>query len=85
MPFLDGKPVILTKRNTDKHGNPISVKQIETKQVSTIHNAIPLNYSVDRNHPIVINGFHQIYNQDEISDNTFFVDYDQGIVYFLLK
>nr|DAD97907.1 MAG TPA: Dec protein, OB-Fold, Decoration, VIRAL PROTEIN [Siphoviridae sp. ctqrl18] len=82
MPFLDGKPVILTKRNTDKHGNPISVKQIETKQISTIHNAIPLNYSIDRNHPIVINGFHQIYNQDEISDNTFFVDYDQGILYF---
>ena len=82
MPFLDGKPVILTKRNTDKHGNPISVKQIETKQVSTIHNAIPLNYSIDRNHPIVINGFHQIYNQDEVSDNTFFADYDQGILYF---
>ena len=82
MPFLDGKPVILTKRNTDKHGNPISVKQIETKQISTIHNAIPLNYSIDRNHPIVINGFHQIYNQDEISDNTFFADYDQGILYF---
>ena len=82
MPFLDGKPVILTKRNTDKHGNPISVKQIETKQVSTIHNAIPLNYSIDRNHPIVITGFYQIYNQDEISDNTFFADYDQGILYF---
>lgn len=82
MPFLDGKPVILTKRNTDKHGNPISVKQIETKQVSTIHNTIPLNYSIDRNHPIVITGFYQIYNQDEISDNTFFADYDQGILYF---
>lgn len=82
MPFLDGKPVILTKRNTDKHGNPISVKQIETKQISTIHNAIPLNYSIDRNHPIVITGFYQIYNQDEISDNTFFADYDQGILYF---
>ena len=82
MPFLDGKPVILTKRNTDKHGNPISVKQIETKQISTIHNTIPLNYSIDRNHPIVITGFYQIYNQDEISDNTFFADYDQGILYF---
>ena len=82
MPFLDGKPVIITKRNTDKHGNPISVKQIETKQVSTIHNTIPLNYSIDRNHPIVITGFYQIYNQDEISDNTFFADYDQGILYF---
>lgn len=82
MPFLDGKPVILTKRNTDKHGNPISVKQIETKQVSTIHNTIPLNYSIDRNHPIVITGFYQIYNQDEISNNTFFADYDQGILYF---
>ena len=82
MPFLDGKPVIITKRNTDKHGNPISIKQIETKQVSTIHNTIPLNYSIDRNHPIVITGFYQIYNQDEISDNTFFADYDQGILYF---
>lgn len=82
MPFLDGKPVILTKRNTDRHGNPISVKQIETKQISTIHNTIPLNYSIDRNHPIVITGFYQIYNQDEISDNTFFADYDQGILYF---
>lgn len=82
MPFLDGKPVILTKRNTDKHGNPISVKQIETKQISTIHNTIPLNYSIDRNHPIVITGFYQIYNQDEISNNTFFADYDQGILYF---
>ena len=82
MPFLDGKPVIITKRNTDKHGNPISVKQIETKQVVDIHNSIPLNYSIDRNHPIIINGMHQIYNKDEISENTFYADYDQGILYF---
>lgn len=82
MPFLDGKPVIITKRNTDKHGNPISVKQIETKQVVDIHNSIPLNYSIDRNHPIVINGLYQIYNKDEISENTFYADYDQGILYF---
>lgn len=81
MPFLDGKPVIITKRNIDKYGNPISVKQIETKQVVDIHNAIPLNYSIDRNHPIVINGLHQIYNEDEISENTFFADYDQGLIF----
>ena len=82
MPFLDGKPVIITKRNIDKHGNPISVKRIETKQVVDIHNSIPLNYSIDRNHPIVIDGMFQIFNQDEISENTFFADYDQGILYF---
>ena len=82
MPFLDGKPVIITKRNIDKHGNPISVKRIETKQVVDIHNSIPLNYSIDRNHPIVIKDLHQIYNKDEISENTFWADYDQGILYF---
>jgi hypothetical protein len=82
MPFLDGKPVIITKRNVDDMGDPISVKQIETKQVVDIHNSIPLNYSIDRNHPIVINGLYQIYNKDEVETNTFYADYDQGILYF---
>lgn len=82
MPFLDGKPVIITKRNTDKYNNPISVKQIETKQVMDILNCIPVNYSIDRNYPINIAGLHQIYNQDEITETTFFADYDQGILYF---
>lgn len=82
MPFLDGKPVIITKRNVDEYGNPVSVKQIETKQVVDIHNSIPLNYCIDRNHPIVINGLYQIYNKDEISENAFWADYDQGILFF---
>jgi hypothetical protein len=82
MPFLDGKPVIITKRNVDKHNNPISVKQVETKQVVDIHNSIPLNYSIDRNHPIVITGMYQTYNKDRITENTFYADYDQGILYF---
>ncbi len=82
MPFLDGKPVIITKRNIDEHGNPISVKRVESKQVAELHNCIPLNYSIDRNHPIYIPGMYQIYNQDEITEKTFFADYDQGILYF---
>lgn len=82
MPFLDGKPVIITKRNIDEHGNPISVKRIESKQVADLHNCIPLNYSIDRNHPIYIPGMYQIYNEDEITEKTFFADYDQGLLYF---
>lgn len=82
MPFLDRKPVVITKRNVDDKGNPISVKQVETKQVAELHNCIPLNYSIDRNHEIAIFGMYQVYNKDEITKTTYFADYDQGILYF---
>ena len=71
MPFLDRKPVVITKRNVDDKGNPISVKQVETKQVAELHNCIPLNYSIDRNHEIAIFGMYQVYNKDEITKTTY--------------
>lgn len=82
MTYNFGNPTIITKRNVDTNKNPISVSLTETKQVIDIHNCIPTNQSIDRNYGVDIEGLYEVFNSDEIENDNFYVDYEQGVIYF---
>lgn len=75
-------PVIITKRNVDRNNNPISVRLTERKQVIDIHNCIPTDQTIDKSARVTIAGMTEVYNMDEITATTYFVDYEQGVLHF---
>ena len=75
-------PTIITKRNTDSSGNPISVKLIEVRQVMDNYNCIVLSQTPDELNRIYIEGFTEVFDIEKLGKKNFKVDYNQGVVYF---
>lgn len=75
-------PTIITKRNTDTSGSPISVKLIEVRQVMDSYNCIVLTQIPDELHRIYIEGFTEVFDIERLDKKNFKVDYNQGIIYF---
>lgn len=69
-------------------GQPISVKiDKENKRVNSEHCTIQLEQVPNELHSVTIldednNNMFEVYNRDEIVDNTYYVDYNNGVVYF---
>lgn len=85
--MVDNKTIIM-KYNVDEFGNPISLKiDNENKQVSPTNNIVQLEQTPDELHRVVVlnedgTQMTEVYNQDEVGLNTFFVDYNRAIVHF---
>lgn len=77
---------LIFKYNLDEYGNPISIKvDKEEKQVS-VHGTIQLEYVPDEYNRVVIlnednTQMTEVFNRDEIKPNTYYVDYNNGVVY----
>lgn len=73
--------------NTDVNGNPISIHKQETQQVSPIYFNIQLDEIPDRFHRLSIcgaegNSFYEVEDFARITEQSYYVDYNNGIVYF---
>lgn len=75
-------PVIITKRNTDSEGNPISVYLIETKKIFSDGSFIVLKQIPDELERVTIQGYKEVFDVERMKVHEFKVDYEQGIVYF---
>ena len=74
-------PVIITKRNTDSEGNPISVSLIETRQISD-GAFIVLKQVPDELYRVNVQGYTEVFDVERLKVHEFKVDYSQGVVYF---
>ena len=74
-------PVIITKRNTDSEGNPISVSLIETRQIFD-GPFIVLRQATDELYRVNIQGYTEVFDIERLKVHEFKVDYSQGVVYF---
>ena len=73
--------------NTDVNGNPISVHKQEMQQVSPVYFNIQLDEIPDSFHRLLVkdiegNTFYEVDNFARISEQSYYVDYNNGIVYF---
>ena len=73
--------------NTDVNGNPISVHKQEMQQVSPVYFNIQLDEIPDSFHRLSVkdtegNAFYEVDNFARISEQSYYVDYNNGIVYF---
>lgn len=75
-------PIIITKRNTDSDGNPVSVYLIETKQIFSNGSFIVLKQVPDELHRVSVQGYKEVYDVEKMKVHEFKVDYNQGVVYF---
>lgn len=78
---------VIFRYNVNEDGIPISVKiENEQKQVSPLNNTVQLEQIPDPELDIVVlkNGVRmpQVDNEDEITDNTYYVDYSKGLIKF---
>lgn len=76
-----------TQWNTDVNGNPISVHKQEMQQVSPVYFNIQLDEIPDSFHRLSVkdtegNTFYEVDNFARISEQSYYVDYNNGIVYF---
>lgn len=74
-------PVIITKRNTDSEGNPISVSLIETRQISD-GAFIVLKQVPDELYRVNVQDYTEVFDVERLKVHEFKVDYSQGVVYF---
>lgn len=75
-------PTIITKRNVDSGGNPISVKLIEIRQIMDNYSCVVLSQTPDEYNRIYIEGFTEVFDIERLDKKNFKVDYSQGIIYF---
>lgn len=73
--------------NTDVNGNPISVHKQEMQQVSSVYFNIQLDEIPDSFHRLVVvdtegNMLHEVDNFNRITEQSYYVDYNNGVVYF---
>lgn len=73
--------------NTDVNGNPISVHKQEMQQVSPVYFNIQLDEIPDSFHRLSVkdtegNIFYEVDNFARITEQSYYVDYNNGIVYF---
>lgn len=78
---------IYFKYNTDKNGNPMAINITnENKQISPINFAIQLEQIPDEFYRLQIaygnTELFEIFEKDEITENSYYVDYIVGTVYF---
>ena len=83
------KNSLIMQWNVDTNGNPASVRiENEVQQISTTHYLIQLAQIPDKYYQtrVGVDGeadwLQEVYNRDEITYNTYYVDYDLGYVYF---
>ena len=83
------KNSLIMQWNVDTNGNPASVRiENEVQQISTTHYLIQLAQIPDEYYQtrIGVDGeadwLQEVYNRDEITYNTYYVDYGLGYVYF---
>lgn len=78
---------LLFKYNIDANGNPISIKvDNEQKQVS-INGTIQMEFVPDEFNRIDMldennQQMYEVFNRDEITTNTYYVDYSSGTIYY---
>lgn len=75
-------PTIITKRNTDSNGSPISVKLVELRQVMDNHSCVVLSQIPCEVNRVTIDGFTEVFDIENLDYKSFRVDYAQGVVYF---
>lgn len=73
--------------NTDANGNPISIHKQEIQQVSPVYFNIQLDEIPDSFHRLSVkdteeNTFYEVDNFARITEQSYYVDYNNGIVYF---
>ena len=74
--------------NTDESGNPISVQTTEQQKVSPIHLCIQLSQIPDEVHRLEViqtgtsRFLNEVYDIDLLNNNSYKVDYNDGIVWF---
>lgn len=73
--------------NTDVNGNPISVHKQEMQQVSPVYFNIQLDEIPDSFHRLSVkdtegNTFYEVDNFARITEQSYYVDYNNGVVYF---
>lgn len=73
--------------NTDVNGNPISVHKQEMQQVSPVYFNIQLDEIPDSFHRLSVkdaegNAFYEVDNFARVTEQSYYVDYNNGIVYF---
>lgn len=76
-----------TQWNTDVDGNPISVHKQEIQQVSPVYFNIQLDEIPDSYHWLLVKDvdgvvFYEVDNFNRITEQSYYVDYNNGIVYF---
>ena len=76
-----------TQWNVDRNGNPISVYQEETLQVSPVYLSLQLAEIPDKFHRLTVkleDGtiLHEALQSDKIDDLSYYVDYNNGVIYF---
>ena len=83
------KNSLIMQWNVDTNGNPASVRiENEVQQISTTHNLIQLAQIPDEYYRMQIgvdgesDWLEEVCNRDEITANTYYVDYGLGYVYF---
>lgn len=83
------KNSLIMQWNVDTNGNPASVRiENEVQQISTTHNLIQLAQIPDEYYRMQIgvdgesDWLEEVCNRDEITVNTYYVDYGLGYVYF---
>lgn len=79
------KPTIITKRNVDEKGNPLSVKMSEIKQVMDSHYVIVLDQLPNEQYRVQIDGFNEAFDMEDLTDSTFYVNYAHGYIHFTPK
>lgn len=78
---------VIFRYNVNEDGIPVSVKiENEQKQVSPLNNTVQLEQIPDPELDVVVlkNGVRmpQVDNEDEITDNTYYVNYSKGLIKF---
>lgn len=73
--------------NTDANGNPISVHKQEMQQVSPVYFNIQLDEIPDKFHRLSVkdtdgNAFYEVDDFARIIEQSYYVDYNNGVVYF---
>ena len=59
-------PIIITKRNTDSEGNPISVYLIETKKIFSDGSFIVLKQIPDELERVTIHGYKEVFDVERM-------------------
>lgn len=73
--------------NVDVHGTPISIHREEKHQVSSVYFDIKLEEIPDEYQRLIVKDssgvmLHEVVDFDKLSSASYFVDYNNGVVYF---
>lgn len=83
---MNNKPYYM-QWNVDVHGTPISIHREEKHQVSSVYFDIKLEEIPDEYQRLIVKDssgvmLHEVVDFDKLSSASYFVDYNNGVVYF---